>query len=95
MRQLYENSRDCFCLDVSFALPKSTIQHIQKTRKYTLMQYIFLFNSKSNHPPSVIKQLSIMINIRLNDLSCNKDKFDKATLNYSNTPKNSGYMTVN
>ena len=35
-------------------------------------------NARSNHPPTIIKELPIMVNKRISDLSCNKDEFDKA-----------------
>ena len=61
-------------LVVFFDLSKNTYSPFRKLGNESL--YI---NSKSNHPPSIIKQLPSMINKRLNDLSCNKEEFDKAT----------------
>ena len=73
-------------LDIFFDLCKNTYSPFRKPEKKPL--YI---NTRSNHPPSIIKQLPSMINKRLNDLSCNKDKFYKATPMYKNALKNSGH----
>ena len=48
-------------------------------------------NVKSNHPPTIIKDLPKMINKRLSDLSCNEDEFKKAKPLYENALKESGY----
>ena len=50
-------------------------------------------NVKSNHPPSIIKDLPKMINKRLSDLSCNKEEFDKAKPLYEKSLHESGYKT--
>ena len=48
-------------------------------------------NVKSNHPPTIIKDLPKMINKRLSNLSCNEDEFSKAKPLYENALKESGY----
>ena len=48
-------------------------------------------NVKSNHPPTIIKDLPKMINKGLSDLSCNEDEFKKAKPLYENALKESGY----
>ena len=48
-------------------------------------------NAKSNHPPTIIKDLPKMINTHLSDLSCNEDEFKKAKPLYENALKKSGY----
>ena len=35
-------------------------------------------NAKSNHPPTIIKDIPKMINKHLSDLSCNEDEFKRA-----------------
>ena len=72
-------------LDVFFDLSKNTYSPFRKPGNEPL--YI---NSKSNHPPSIIKQLPSIINKRLNDLSCNKEEFDKATPMYKKALISSG-----
>ena len=73
-------------LDVSLDLPQNTYSPFGKPGNKPL--YI---NSKSNYPPTIIKQLPSLINKRLNDLSCNKEEFDKAKQSYSQALKASGY----
>ena len=51
-------------------------------------------HSKSNHPPSIIKQLSSMINKRISSLSCYKTEFNKAKTTYETALKNSGYQAT-
>ena len=48
-------------------------------------------NAKSNHPPTIIKDLPKMINKRLSDLSCNEDEFKRAKPLYENALKEGGY----
>ena len=73
-------------LDVSFNLSQNTYSPFRKPENKPL--YI---NSKSNHPPTIIKQLPSMINERLNKLSCSKEEFDKAKQSYSQALTASGY----
>ena len=73
-------------LDVSFNLSQNTYSPFRKPGNKPL--YI---NSKSNHPPNIIKQLPSMINKHLNELSCNKEVFDKAKQSYIQALKASGY----
>ena len=46
----------------------------------------------SNHPPTIIKQLSKIINKRISKLSCNKEKFDKLKSIYESARKDSGHF---
>ena len=48
-------------------------------------------NAKSNHPPTIIKDLPKMINKHLSDLSFNEDEFKRAKPLYENALKESGY----
>ena len=48
-------------------------------------------NAKSNHPPTVIKQLPQSVNKRLNDISCNESVFNAAKGEYEKALKDAGY----
>ena len=53
----------------------------------------FCINALSYHTPTIIKQLSEMINKRISDLSCNKEEFDKIKSMYETALKESGYFS--
>ena len=48
-------------------------------------------NTKSNHPPTIIRQLPAAINRRISDISCNKEAFGKAKPPYEKALKFSGF----
>ena len=48
-------------------------------------------NTKSNHPPTVIKQIPAAINRRLSALSSNKETFEKAKPLYDKALRSSGF----
>ena len=48
-------------------------------------------NTKSNHPPNIIKQIPASISRRISDLSCNKEVFERAKPYYDERLKSSGY----
>ena len=48
-------------------------------------------NIKSNHPPSVLKNIPLGINRRLSRISANKDVFDAAAPIYQEALRKSGY----
>lgn len=50
-------------------------------------------NVKSNHPPSITKQLPMMISRRISELSINAEEFEKAKPAYEEALKKSGYQT--
>ena len=75
-------------LDVTFNLATGKFYPFRKPNNVPL--YI---NVKSNHPPTIIKDLPTMINKRLSDLSCNKEEFDKAKPLYEKSLQESGYKT--
>ena len=60
-------------LDVSFNLEMEKCSPYRKPNSTPL--YI---HSKSNHPPSITKQLPSMTNRRISNLSCNENEFSKA-----------------
>ena len=53
-------------------------------------QYI---DARSNHPPSILKQLPSAINRLISGISCNKKSFDKAKQHYEDALKRSGHTT--
>ena len=73
-------------LDVTFNLQTGKYYPYRK-QNYSL-QYI---HKKSNHPPSIIKQIRSMIGKWLSNISSNKEYFDKAALIYNEALKNSGF----
>ena len=73
-------------LDVTFDLNKSTFQPFKKPNNE--LQYI---SRHSNHPPNIIKQLPIMIEKRLSDLSTSASEFENAKGDYERALKNSGF----
>ena len=48
-------------------------------------------HSESNNPPSIIKQLSSMINKCISNLSCNEHEFNKYKPLYESALKSSGF----
>ena len=48
-------------------------------------------NVNSNHPPSVIRQIPVLISTRISGLSCDSDKFNKTSQLYNDALKSSGY----
>ena len=75
--------------DVSFNLNTGTCFPFKKLNNTPL--YI---DSKSNHPPSIIKQLPSMTNNRISCLYCDKTEFNKAKITYEKALKSSGYQAT-
>ena len=73
-------------LDVTLNLENGKYRPYRKPNDRPL--YI---NTKSNHPPTIIRQLPKMINQRLSSISCNKEEFDKAKGTYQEALKKSGH----
>ena len=48
-------------------------------------------NTKSNHPPNIIKQIPASISRRISDLSCNKEVFERVKPYHDERLKSSGY----
>ena len=61
-------------LDVTMDLNKGTYQPYLKPENKP-----FYVHSKSNHPPSITKNIPVAVNKRLNELSSNKEAFDEAS----------------
>lgn len=73
-------------LDVTLDLSTGKFCPYRKPDNYPL--YI---NAKSNHPPSIIKHLPATISTRISGLSCDPDKFNKASRVYNDALKTNGY----
>ena len=73
-------------LDVTFDLTNGTYCPYRKPNDHP--QYI---NTKSNHPPNIIKQIPASINRRISDNSSNEDAFNKAKPVYNSALKASSY----
>ena len=73
-------------LDITFNIENNTYKPY--TKPSNKIMYI---NSKSNHPPCIIKNLPESINRRLNTISSNKDMFDQSVRPYQEALNNSGY----
>ena len=80
------NLRITYFLDVTFDLRTGKYYPYRKVSNELL--YI---HKQLNHPPSTIKQISAMISKSISNLSCDKECFDKAALDYNNALKNSGF----
>ena len=76
-------------LDVSFNLNTGKYFLFKKPNNVPLN-----IHSKSNHPPSIIKQLPSMTNKRISGLSCDETEFNKAKITYETAFKNSGYQAT-
>ena len=73
-------------LDINLDLASEKFWPFRKPNSETL--YV---NKKSNHPPSVIKQIPEAINKRISTLSCDSDTFENAKSHYELALKSSGY----
>lgn len=73
-------------LDITLNLTDGTYSPYRKPNDQPL--YI---NTKSNHPPSIIKQLPAAISKRISDISHDKDVFEKSAPLYDDALKASGY----
>ena len=72
-------------LDVSFKLEMEIFPYGKSSN--TIL-YIY---SESNHPPLIIKQLPLMINKGISNLSCNEHEIKKVKLLYESALKSSGF----
>ena len=73
-------------LDVSFDLRTGKYSPFRKPNNNPL--YI---HRKSNHPPSVLKQLPIMISERISSISCDANEFNKVKDTYNKCLEDSGF----
>ena len=75
-------------LDVAFNLTTKKYFSFRKANNTPLH-----INAFSNHPPTIIKQLSEMISKIISDLSCNKEEFGKVKSVYESALKDSEYFS--
>ena len=73
-------------LDVTFDLKDSKYYPYRKENDSLL--YV---NARSNHPPSILKQIPNMVGARLSKLPCNTEEFKKVKPDYQEALKKSGY----
>ena len=73
-------------LDVTLNLENSTYRPYKKENNQ--IKYL---NIESNHPPSIIKQLSLSIESRLSSLSSSEKIFNDSVIPYQNALDKSGY----
>ena len=73
-------------LDVNFDLHKETHRPFRKANDKTV--YV---NTKSNHPKSVLSQIPVSVNKRLNAISSSEQIFNDAKTEYGNALKASGH----
>ena len=73
-------------LDVSLDLGNNTYKPYMKLNDVPI--YV---HSKSNHPPSIIRNIPASVNKRLSTISANEDIFNKAAPAYQNALNQSGY----
>ena len=75
-------------IDVNFNL--STGEYYPYNKPNNAPLYI---HAKSNHPPSIVKQLPKMFNKRNSDLSCDESAFNNAKVFYKLLLKHNGYKS--
>ena len=80
------NKKTIDFLDVTLDLNKGSYEPYTKPNNTP-----FYVHRESNHPPSIIQNIPVAINRRLNDISSNRDVFDKAAPTYQQALKKSGY----
>ena len=83
---IQSNLKSVNYLDVTFNLANGSYCPYRKPNDEPLYM-----NTKSNHPPTIIRQLPAAINRRISDILCNKEEFDKAKPPYEKTLKFSGF----
>ena len=77
------------CVDfLDITLNLSTGKHMSYTKPNNAPLYI---HTKSNHPPTIIKNLPESINKRPSDISSDKESFDRAATPYQRALNHSGY----
>ena len=80
------NMKQANFLDVSMDIETGRHKPYRKPNDSPL--YI---NYKSNHPPTIIKEIPAMVQTRLSDLSCNVEEFDKVKDEYAEALSRSGF----
>ena len=80
------NKKSINFLDVTLDLQSG--KHCPYLEEGNVLQYI---HSKSNHPPSIVKQIPESINRRLSNISSDEAAFEKAALIYQAALEKSGH----
>ena len=73
-------------LDVTLNLQKSTYEPYSKPNNTPLYVHF-----ESNHPPPILRNIPFAVNKRLNELSSDKESFNKAAPFYQHALGKSGY----
>ena len=84
--EIKTNLKEVDFLDVTFDLRKETYRPYEKEN-----DKLFYINTSSNHPRSIIKQISTSVSHRLSDNSANEEIFNNAKTEYENALKTSGH----
>ena len=66
------------------------MQNLHPTESQTTNQPLYV-DSRSNHPPSILKQIPISINKRISSLSSDQESFDECKPFYESALKHSNY----
>ena len=74
-------------LDVTLDLQSG--KHYPYTKEGNIPLYV---HKKSNHPPSILKNIPESINKRLSEISSDKESFDKAKETYQDALNKGGYI---
>ena len=83
--EIKTNVKEVHFLDITFDLRKETYRPYKKNDK------LFYINISSNHPRSIIKQISTPVSHRLSDNSTHEVSFNNAKTEYENALKTSGH----
>jgi hypothetical protein len=67
---------------------KTTINFLDVTLPNNVPRYV---HNKSNHPPTILKNIPESINKRLSEISSDEESFKKAAAPYQQSINNSGY----
>ena len=76
-------------LNMTFDLKSATLYQYRKSNNE--LRYM---NKHSNHPPSIINQILLVISSRTPENYCDKIHFDKTGLDYNTVLKNSGFNEI-
>ena len=75
---------------LDFAFNLATEKYFPFRKANNTLLYI---NTLSNHPPTIIKQLHKVINKKISNLPCKKEKFNKVKHVYETALKDSGHFS--
>ena len=84
--QLVTEQQQVDFLDVTFNITNNKFWPFRKPNSEIL--YV---NKNSNHPNNIKKELPVMVNKRLNDISCDIEEFNKVKNDYEDALRKSGF----